>query len=161
MKRAARQFEGTEAEFAALTREVDEAHRATLPAMYASAAELGEQIRDRQAAAPAEGLERRSVLRGLGVLGLSAFALAACSDDSKSTTNKSSPSASGPASSSSASGAGGTYTGDLQVVALATALENQAVAAYQAAIQAAGAGKLGTVPPAVASFATTAMAQHA
>ncbi|MCF2531035.1 ferritin-like domain-containing protein [Yinghuangia sp. KLBMP8922] len=53
--------------------------------------------------------------------------------------------------------AGGTSTGDLQVVALATALENQAVAAYQAA----GAGKRGTVQPAVASFAATAMAQHA
>ncbi|MCF2533756.1 hypothetical protein LZ495_41970, partial [Yinghuangia sp. KLBMP8922] len=157
MTRNSRQFEGTEAELAALTREVDEAHRATLPAMYASAAELGEQIRDRQGALPTAGLDRRRFLRGAGLLGLSAFALAACSSDDKSTA-KSTPSAS---STQAAAAPGGTYTGDLQVVALATALENQAVAAYQAAIQAAGAGKLGTVPPAVASFATTAMAQHA
>jgi hypothetical protein len=53
------------------------------------------------------------------------------------------------------------YMGDLQVVALATALENQAVGAYGAALAAAKAGKLGTVPPAVGTFAATAMSQHA
>jgi hypothetical protein len=52
------------------------------------------------------------------------------------------------------------YTGDLKVVALATALENQAVGAYQAALSAATAGKLGSVPPAVATFVQTAMSQH-
>ncbi|MEU8133757.1 ferritin-like domain-containing protein [Streptodolium elevatio] len=165
MKRDHRQFEGTEAELAALTREVDEAHHATLPAMYAAAAELGNQTREGGRAArrerealPDAGLDRRRFLRGLGVVGLSAFALAACSDDDGGSSSKSSPSASGQAAPPVS---GGTYTGDLLVVALATALENQAVGAYQAAISAAGAGKLGTVPPAVANFATTAMAQHA
>ena len=40
---------------------------------------------------------------------------------------------------------------------MATALENQAVGAYTAALAAAKAGKLGTVPPAVGTFATTAI----
>jgi hypothetical protein len=51
-------------------------------------------------------------------------------------------------------------SGDLAVVALAAALENLAVGTYQAGIDAATAGKLGAVPPAVVEFATTAQAQH-
>jgi hypothetical protein len=51
-------------------------------------------------------------------------------------------------------------TGDLAVVALAASLENLAVATYQAGIDAATAGKLGTVPPAVVTFATTAQSHH-
>ena len=52
------------------------------------------------------------------------------------------------------------FSGDLQVVAMAASLENSGVATYQAGIKAATAGKLGTVPPAVVTFAETAMAQH-
>ena len=51
-------------------------------------------------------------------------------------------------------------TGDLAIVALAASLENLAVGTYQAGIDAATAGKLGAVPPAVVSFATTAQSQH-
>jgi len=51
--------------------------------------------------------------------------------------------------------------GDLAVAALAASLENLAVAAYGDVLAAATAGKLGTVPPAVATFATTVKAQHA
>jgi hypothetical protein len=51
-------------------------------------------------------------------------------------------------------------TGDLAVVALAAALENLAVGTYQAGIDAATAGKLGAVPPAIVTFATTAQTQH-
>jgi hypothetical protein len=51
-------------------------------------------------------------------------------------------------------------TGDLKVAALAASLENLGVYAYGAGIKAAQAGKLGTVPPAIVTFATTAMAQH-
>ncbi len=51
-------------------------------------------------------------------------------------------------------------TGDLAVVALAAGLENLAVATYQAGIDAASAGSLGAVPPAVVTFATTAQSQH-
>jgi hypothetical protein len=51
--------------------------------------------------------------------------------------------------------------GDLAVAALAASLENLAVAAYGDVLTAATAGKLGTVPPAVATFATTVKDQHA
>src|SRR6202012_5872399 len=57
-------------------------------------------------------------------------------------------------------GEGQMLSGDLQVVAMAASLENSGVATYQAGIKAATAGKLGTVPPAVVTFAETAMAQH-
>ena len=50
--------------------------------------------------------------------------------------------------------------GDLAVAAVAASLENLAVFAYTAGLSAAAAGKLGTVPPAVATFATTVKGQH-
>jgi hypothetical protein len=50
--------------------------------------------------------------------------------------------------------------GDLAVAAVAASLENLAVFAYSAGLSAATAGKLGAVPPAVATFATTAKSQH-
>jgi rubrerythrin len=49
---------------------------------------------------------------------------------------------------------------DVVVAGLAASLENLAVSTYSAALKAATAGKLGKVPPAVATFATTARAQH-
>ncbi len=51
-------------------------------------------------------------------------------------------------------------TGDLAVAAVAASLENLAVFAYTSGLSAATAGKLGTVPPAVATFATTVKGQH-
>ncbi len=50
--------------------------------------------------------------------------------------------------------------GDLAVAAVAASLENLAVFAYTAGLTAATQGKLGTVPPAVATFATTVKGQH-
>jgi hypothetical protein len=52
------------------------------------------------------------------------------------------------------------YKGDLAVAAVAASLENLAVFAYKSGLAAATAGKLGTVPPAIGTFATTAMKQH-
>ena len=49
---------------------------------------------------------------------------------------------------------------DLQIAQLAASLEVLAVNTYQAALAAAGAGKLGTVPPAVATYVQTALAEH-
>lgn len=149
----------SEHELTRLTKDLDEAHHTYMPAMQASAAELTEQIRDRQAAQARQTMlaSRRRFLLGAGGVA-AAFALAACSSSSASSsrgTAGGSPMAGGSASPA------GTYTGDLQVVALATALENQAVGAYTAALAAAKAGKLGTVPPAVGTFATMAMSQHA
>jgi hypothetical protein len=62
--------------------------------------------------------------------------------------------------SSNAKGYPATLTGDLAVAALAASLENLGVYAYEAGISAAKAGKLGSVPPAVVTFASTAKAQH-
>jgi hypothetical protein len=46
------------------------------------------------------------------------------------------------------------------MVAVATALENLAVSGYEGVLKKAGAGELGAVPPAVATFVQTAMKQH-
>ncbi|WP_427196952.1 ferritin-like domain-containing protein [Streptomyces sp. DSM 41987] len=140
----------SEQQLTRLTRDMDEAHRETLPAMRAGAVDLAEEIRT----AERTNLGRRRFLLGAGGVA-AAMALAACSSSDKKSGSSASPSSSGAASGS------GQHTGDLKVVALATALENQAVGAYQATLAAAKAGKLGTVPPAVATFVTTAMAQHA
>jgi hypothetical protein len=51
-------------------------------------------------------------------------------------------------------------SGDLAVAAVAASLENLAVFAYDSGLAAASAGKLGTVPPAVATFASTVKGQH-
>ena len=145
----------SEGELSRLTGELDQAHREYLPRMHAAAAELTEELRDtRPDPAGVERLRtgsRRGFLLGAGGVA-AALALAACS----STSTRNAVGATG----ASASASGGLYSGDLKLVALATALENQAVGAYGAALAAAKAGKLGTVPPAVATFATTAMAQH-
>ncbi|MFI9106496.1 ferritin-like domain-containing protein [Streptomyces fildesensis] len=140
----------SEQQLARLTHDMDEAHRETLPAMRAGAVDLAEEIRT----AERTDLGRRRFLLGAGGVA-AAMALAACSSSDKKSDASASPSSSGAVSGS------GQYTGDLKVVALATALENQAVGAYRATLAAAKAGKLGTVPPAVATFVTTAMAQHA
>jgi len=65
-----------------------------------------------------------------------------------------------PTTAGNAQGGIGGLSGDLAVAALAASLENLAVFAYNAGIQAATAGKLGTVPPAIVTFATTAKSQH-
>lgn len=49
---------------------------------------------------------------------------------------------------------------DGKLAATAASLEVLAVATYKAALDAATAGKLGAVPPAVATFVQTAMQQH-
>ncbi|MFJ2442179.1 MULTISPECIES: ferritin-like domain-containing protein [unclassified Streptomyces] len=149
-----------EDELVRLTKDLDEAHRETLPVMRVSAAGLVEQIR---AGGSGDGREvpgragpadpgRRRFLLGAGGVG-AAFLLAACSGEKEGAAP-----ADGPASPVADTV---TYTGDLKVVALSVALENQAVGAYRATLAAAKAGRLGTVPPAVSTFVTTAMAQHA
>jgi hypothetical protein len=80
--------------------------------------------------------------------------LAACSSNSSSSTTTTKAASSG-------SPTAGKLTGDLAVAALAASLENLAVAAYGDVLTAAGANKLGTVPPAVATFVTTVKGQHA
>ncbi|MET9953870.1 ferritin-like domain-containing protein [Streptomyces sp. NPDC006339] len=147
----------SEGELSRLTSEMRDAHEATLPVMHASARDMVEGLFDLKRTGTEPEPEQPSFLGRRGFLigaGASAamLALAACGGGD--TDIKAA------APSPSASPGAGRYTGDLKVVALAAALENQAVGAYQAALAAAKAGKLGTVPPAVATFAETAMSQH-
>ena len=134
----------SEHELLAMTDYLDQLHRDVgMPAMNRAVEEWTDRLR----------LSRRGFLIGAGAVGAGAL-LAACSSGSSgsSTTTTSS----GGTTSTS-----GALTGDLAVAALAASLENLAVAAYQDGLAAATAGKLGTVPPAVATFATTAKSQHA
>ena len=164
----------SEAELRAMTADLDAMHHdLTLPALKTSLAEWADDIRARAAARRAEDDERaerarvnrRRFLAGTG--GVAGVALlAACSSSSSSSSSavaSSSAAASGSASASSSAMAGGfgqNLTGDLQVVAMAASLENSGIATYTAGIKAATAGKLGTVPPAIVTFAETAMSQH-
>ena len=141
-----------------MTSDLDEAHREAYPRMTASAAEFGEELTETASAVAGKRLARRGFLVG-GIGVGAALALAACSSSSSGGSTSSGATASGNAAAATGSAAS-KYTGDLKVVALATALENQAVGAYQAALTAATAGKLGTVPAAVATFVQTAMSQH-
>ncbi|MFD3935475.1 ferritin-like domain-containing protein [Streptomyces sp. NPDC058611] len=136
----------SEGELVRLTRGMEEAHRETLPAMHEGAAELVEEI------TPGE-VGRRRFLTGMGI----AAAAAAFTWTAGAGAEKANAAVQGPP----AAGAPSPYVGDLKVVALAAALENQAVGGYGAALKAAGAGKLGKVPPAVGTFAQAAMDQHA
>lgn len=140
----------SERELSQMTRELDELHESTFPqvrkALDELAANLGHVVR--------QPSTRRSFF--LGAAGAVALgAAAACSSGpsgAPSSSSSATPSSTAPAE---------TYTGDLKVVALATALENLAVTAYDGALKKAGAGELGTVPPAVATFVQTARKQHA
>lgn len=123
----------SEAQLSAMTRDLDDLHRSTFPGVLKTLASFSPS--------------RRSLLVGAGGVA-AAGVLAACGSETPST-----PAASG-------SGGATVYTGDLKVVALAASLENLAVTAYGAALQAAGKGALGTVPPAVGKFIQVAMAQH-
>jgi hypothetical protein len=121
-------------------------------------------------------LTRRHILASAAVIGAGLVA-AACGSDS----NDASGGTSGTTGSSATSGGGTTAATvgdttpmttapadsmapdasvDLQVAGLAAGLEVLAVGTYKAALDAAGAGSLGEVPPAVAEFVTVAMAQH-
>lgn len=144
--RATSEMAISEHELSSMTSELDMLHNETFPDVHRTLDEFSANLADiSRKAAP-----RRTFLLGLGgvtVLG----AAAACSSSKKK---------SGGSTEHDTSAGGGTYTGDLKVVALAAALENLAVTAYQGALAKAGKGDLGAVPPAVATFVTVAMKQH-
>lgn len=140
----------SEGELISLTKDLDEAHHETFPGMESAIAELSAKLRD----IGGDGFSRRNFLIAGTALG-GTIALAACgssgSSSSATTSAKSSTTTAGKKSSGNV---------DLAVAGLAAGLENLAVQTYQAALDAAGAKKLGDVPPAVTTFAKTAMAQH-
>lgn len=141
----------SETELRELTTELDERHHATLPVMHDALKEWADELRAGLHNAPGAAPNRRRFLAGAGVV-LGGLALAACGSSSKSKKTTSSTVA--------RSGQAQQLTGDLAIVALAASLENLAVGTYQAGIDAATAGKLGTVPPAVVTFTQTAKSQH-
>jgi hypothetical protein len=132
---------------------------------------------------------RRHLLGGASVIGLGLIA-AACGSSTKNTaastgsvatatTGAATPTTAGATPTTAGAtpttagatpttaGAGATTTldttggsVDVKVANLAAGLEVLAVGTYKAALDAATAGKLGAVPPAVAEFVTTAMKQH-
>jgi Ferritin-like domain len=144
-------IEISEAELANMTAELDERHHATLPAMREALDEWTDQFRSGLRDVPGRSPNRRGFLVGAGVA-LGGVALAACGSSSKSTKTTTTTAA--------GSGSGQKLSGDLAIVALAASLENLAVGTYQAGIDAATAGRLGTVPPAVVTFAQTAQSHH-
>lgn len=141
----------SEGELISLTEDLDEAHHATLPAMREAIGELSTKLRD----VGGDGLSRRNFLIAGTALG-GTIALAACGSSGSSS---SSTTMGGPTTTTAKRMGSGNV--DLAVAGLAAGLENLAVQTYQAALDAAAAHKLGDVPPAVAAFAKTAMAQHA
>jgi hypothetical protein len=142
--RTRKQIAVGEAELRSMTSDLADAHHESLPDLLASVGEFG--------------ASRRAFLIGAGTL-LGGVALAGSGIGSglagASTTSRLTGLAAGmPAAKQQK------LTGDLAIVALAASLENLAVATYQAGIDAATAGKLGAVPPAVVTFAQTAQSQH-
>lgn len=135
----------SEHQLSSMTRELDTMHNESFPgvrrALDEFTANLVSVVRGRPT--------RRGILLGAaGAAGLGA--LAACGSDDD-----------GGGGGGTGSTVGSSYLGDLRVVALAAALENLAVAAYDGASIRATDGKLGTVPPAIVTFVQTARKQHA
>lgn len=116
-------------------------------------------------------LTRRHILAGAAAIGAGLVA-AACGSDNNDAGGTSAGSSPTPGSSISTTPVGTDATaatattaaadggGDIKVAQLAAGLEVLAVGTYKAALDAAGAGKLGDVPAAVGEFVTAAMAQH-
>jgi hypothetical protein len=141
----------SERELVAMTSDLEDAHADTLPRLRESL----EGWR-RSASEEATGFSRRSFLAraGLVTAGGVAFATVAGVGGAGAGTIPRLTRSAGATRSASAASL------DVKVAALAASLENLAVATYSAGLKAATAGKLGSVPPAVAKFVTTAMGQH-
>ncbi len=138
----------SEHELVVMTTELDDMHHDSMPKMYESVAEWAELGKSRIGSKTAT---RRGFLTGSG-LAIGGLILAACGSSKKSGDS----STTAPGATSTTGGA----NSDLAIAALATSLENLAIATYQGGIDAATAGKLGKVPPAVVTFAQTAQQQH-
>ncbi|MDQ1370265.1 MAG: hypothetical protein QOF20_2618 [Acidimicrobiaceae bacterium] len=166
----------SEHELIVMTKDLDEIHHATLPAMHEAVAEWTEMQHElradpeaaealeaaeaiRAASGVRRGASRRGFIIGAGAT-VGGLLIAACSKSKTSTTTGTTAGTGTTAAGGSGVGKGNPYTGDLAVAALAASLENLAVGTYQAGIDAATAGKLGTVPPAIVTFAQTAQSQH-
>jgi hypothetical protein len=144
----------SEAELLAMTADMEALHHdVSMPALWNAVEEWNDDL---QAATPKATSRRRFLLGTGGALaGGAALALFAGTPGLAAAARP----AAASSTSNSRGGLGG-LSGDLAVAGLAASLENLAVYAYKAGISAAQANKLGSVPPAVVTFATTALSQH-
>ena len=155
IKRRKDQFAGSETELAAMTKELDELHHEVgMPAMRKGASNIIDSV-----GGSARSTSRRSFLFGAGAAAAGGAAMlvvgggpaiASAATRSLSSFDAARTAAFPPAG----------LTGDLAVAAVAASLENLAVFTYSTGLNAATSGKLGNVPPAVATFATTVKGQH-
>ena len=102
------------------------------------------------------GLSRRHLLGG-GTMAGAALLLAACGSDSE---DSSTDTTAGDDDETTSTTKAQAAAGDAKVAELAAGLEVLAVGTYKAALDAATGGKLGAVPPAVATYVKTAMGHH-
>jgi len=144
----------SEGELQRATADLDDFHNETFPSFQQSLTTWADEARAHAQRIGSKAASRRTFLMGSGVM-VGGVALAACGSSKKSSSSTTTSSGS-----STPGAAGGAYSGDAAVAATAASLENLAVAAYTMGLAAATAGKLGAVPPAVATFAMTAKAQH-
>jgi hypothetical protein len=138
----------SENELASMTSEMHDAHHETLPALWRSLLSWGSEE-------PAiGGFNRRSFLARAGLVTAGGIAFATTAGGAGASVL--------PRLSRGAGSVRQPFAAsiDVKVAALAASLENLAVGTYAAGLKAATAGKLGTVPPAVATFAEAAMGQH-
>lgn len=150
MRKHQTEIAATEAEIVTMTKELDELHYDVgMPAMREGVAELRESLRF----TTTKSTSRRTFLLGTGgaIAGVGVLAAIASTPGLAAAASSSNGSSKSPEAG---------LTGTLAVAALAASLENLAVYAYGAAITAAKAGKLGTVPPAISQFAVTVKQQH-
>jgi hypothetical protein len=153
-KRTKNEFAGTEGEIQSMTKELDELHHDVgMPAMRAGVANMIDNLKG-----GIRPTSRRTFLMGAGAAAAGGAAMMVVGG---------SPAMAGAATrkvsalhSVDAAFPPSDLSGDLAVAAVAASLENLAVFAYSAGLAAATSGKLGTVPPAVAVFATTVKGQH-
>ncbi len=158
----------SEAQLRAMTADLVEMHHATFPRMYAALTDVGaslrRQLRPRRVPnlGAADPARRRLLFTGSGLVAGSLL-LAACGDDDDEATSP-------PAGNGAGTGTGTGQTpaasemsdADASMLKLNASLENLAVFAYGAALEAAPKGQFGkTFPDAVAEFAKHAMEQHA
>jgi hypothetical protein len=143
----------SESEIIKMTKDLDQVHHDEgVPSLETSLAEWKDGIRS----GTKQATSRRTFLLGVGGAVAGAGVLAAVASTPGLAAAAASASVTPATSGNPESG----LTGDLAVAALAASLENLAIYAYQSGISAATAGKLGTVPPAVVTFAQTALSQH-
>jgi len=149
----------SEAELRAMTADLDAMHHdVAVPALRTGLGEWADDIRASAGSGPGRPSSpgrRRFLAAAGGAAG--ATLLAACSGTASSSSSGSSNSA---LAVSTGSGEGQHLAGDLLVAGLAASLEASGIATYTAGIADAKAGKFGSVPPAMVTFAQTVVSQH-